>query len=223
MMAAPKRIGVRANLPTIEEIREALGIADSSQDAAIQSMFNSTIAIIEAYLQRGIVRADEIEEVDPPDSRLSALLLFRFPIESVATVTHDGLALTGFRVQKASGILRWPDGWARHRQCCRYDRQIIVSYTGGYADDAWPADLLDAVMSTFYRRWHATGGTGNAAEIDASASENRSVSIDGLTIEHRDPPQSVYAFGGALIPINIYLAPVAAQLEPYRVYRAGGV
>jgi hypothetical protein len=219
MSSPPFTLNARARFPTIEEIREALGIADDSQDEAITATLAAVVALVESYLQRGIVRADEIEEIDPPDSRLSAVLLFRFPIASVASVTQDGALRTGYRVQSNSGILRWPTGrWTRAWQECLHDIPLIVSYTGGYPEDGWPADLLWAVMDVFYRRWALTGG--EAAQVDTGGAI-RSVAVDGMTVTIDSPTYAGSAFAESVIPVE--LVPVAAILDPYRVRRAGGV
>ena len=217
----PKRANVRASLPPIEDIREALGIADNAKDDEITALMSSTIALIETYLGRGFIRADEVEEIDPPESRLDAVLLFRYPVESVTSVTRNDVALTGYRLQKAAGVLRFGEACGRRRRvCCEENWPLVVSYTGGYADDALPADLVDCVMRVFYGRWQSTGGTGNLADAD-SGGAIRSVAVDGLTVTRDSPSYAGAAFADAVIPPE--LASVAAALDPYRARRAGGV
>lgn len=218
------RVKSTVAFPTIEQIKQALGIeaSDQSKDQAITTMLASTISIIESYLRRGIAFAHEIEEFDPPETRADALLLYRFPVSEVQSVTQEGAPITGYRVHKRPGVVRWRDAWCTVRCGCEHMLSVVVEYDGGYPDDAWPADLLDAVMQTFYSRWNSTGGTGNLAKIDASESANRSVSVDGLTIT-REGVQSTYAFGGTVMPVNTLLAPVAALLDPYLARPLGGV
>ena len=108
----------------------------------------------------------------------------------------------------------------RWRGCCENVPQVIIEYDGGYPDDAWPADLLDAVMRAFYGRWQSTDGTGNIATI-AGGAANRSITIDGLTITRDAPSYAGTALAEQVLPPE--LAMDAAQLDPYRSRRVGGV
>jgi hypothetical protein len=120
------------------------------------------------------------------------------------------------------GVLEWSEG------CCHIPHQgwgrdpiIVVDYAGGYADDAWPADLLDAVMRVFYARWNASGGTGNAAQASGTGAAIRSVTVDGLTVQYGDALASLSGSDGGPVPPE--LAGVAALLEPYRMRLVTGV
>jgi hypothetical protein len=207
-----------ASIPTIDEIKAALGIetGDASKDEAIQSMLDATIALIESYLGRGIAHAAVVEEFDPPENANPALLVFRFPIEVVNSVKQYGNALTGWRAYKTPGIVQWRGTHCAIRRACCDDmgEPVVVDYVGGYADDAWPADLLEAVMRAFYIRWNATGGTGNLADVVNAPGNNRSVSVDGLTITRDSQMYAGEGFAGQAVPPE--LTSVAAMLEPYR-------
>lgn len=210
-----------AALPTLEQIKEQLGISGAESDAAITALLASTIAMVETYLGRGIkYMANAVEEFDPPDSRGPGLFVFRFPVEQVISITQEGADLTGWRVFKADGEVRLRNfccGDWRGR-ACRQDVLIVVNYAGGYPDDAWPTDLVAAVMRVFYDRWAATGNTGNTSSMEA-AGANRSVSIDGLTITRESLASN--ALGELAIPPE--LLAVAAALDPYRARRGTGV
>lgn len=214
-----------ASLPTLAEIKTALGIdaSDTSKDAAITSLLAATIAIVETYLGRGIIRAAVVEEFPPPDNYDPALSLFRFPVDHVNSVTQEGAALAGFRVEKEPGIVRWRMGncFARRACCGELELPIVVDYVGGYPDDNWPADLIEAVMRSFYGRWHATGGSGNLADAVQAGGPNRSVSVDGLTITRDAASYAGDAFSGQAVPPD--LVGVAAMLEPYRSRIVTGV
>jgi len=213
-----------ATFPTIDEIKLTLGIDpnDVTYDEAIASNLAATISLIESYLGRGIAYADELQEFDPPDTENPALLLYRFPVDVVNEVTVEGQALGGWRVQKRSGIVRWHEACACTvaHYCCRSAPQIVVDYTGGYPDDAWPADLLDAVMQVFYGRWRASNNTGNIAEIPSGGGV-RSVSVDGLTVQYDSATFAGSAFAGSVVPPE--LTGVAAALDPYRARLLTGV
>ena len=155
-----------ATMPTLDEIKDMLGIppGDTTLDDEITDGMAATIAIVEAYLGRGVVFAAQLQLFEPVDSRNRRLMLFRFPVTEVREVTVDGTPVTGWRLFKASGILQWRDG-CYFPHSCAAEPIISVDYSGGYADDAWPPDLMDAILRAFFARWHATGDTGNSADM----------------------------------------------------------
>jgi hypothetical protein len=214
-----------ASLQTVDEIKAALGIdaGDTSKDAAIQAMLDATVAVIEAYLGRGIASAPMIEEFEPPDNHNPSLLLYRFPVEIVNEVSQDATIINGWRVFKGSGVLQWrSNNCAIRRACCgENDVPVVVDYVGGFADDAWPPDLAEAVMRAFYIRWNATGGTGNLSEVVNAPGNNRSVSVDGLTVTRDSQMYAGEGFAGQAVPPE--LVSVAAMLEPYRSRIVTGV
>jgi len=214
------RTGVRpvASLQTVEEIKVALGIPpeDTSKDAAIAAMLEATVALIEVYLGRGIQSAPMVEEFEPPDNFNPSLLLYRFPVEIVNDVTQGPITLAAWRIYKASGILQWRSNNCTIRRACCGENEVpvVVDYVGGFAADQWPPDLAEAVMRAFYIRWAATGGTGNLSEVVNAPGNNRSVSVDGLTITRDSQMYAGEGFAGQAVPPE--LTSVAAMLEPYR-------
>lgn len=208
-----------ASLPTLDEIKAALGIdpADTTKDAAIERTLEAVIDIIETYCGRGFAYKDVVEEFDPITSRDRWFLLFRFPVKSLTKVS-DGtsdFAASSFQLFKAKGLLRVTPGW----MCCASDRAVIVEYAGGYEDDDWPAGLVDVINGFFYAKWSAQGA-GNVANA-STAGAVKSASVDGLTVTYADAlGASSSALNEAVIPAG--LEPWAAQLEPYRARRAMG-
>lgn len=208
-----------ATMPTLDEIKDMLGIppGDTSLDDEITDGMAATIAIVEAYLGRGVVWGPELQLFEPVDSRNRRLMLFRFPVTEVREVTVDGTPVTGWRLFKASGILQW-------RDICPYpyggEPVISVDYSGGYADDAWPPDLLDAILRAFFARWHATGDTGNSADM-SSQGPIRTVGVDGSTVTWADHQATAEDSGAGPIPPE--LLGVSAMLDPYRQRMVTGV
>jgi hypothetical protein len=209
-------------MPTLDEIKDALGIppSDTSLDQAIADAFAATIAIIEAYLGRGIAWGPMLQTFEPVDTRNPKLLLYRFPVTTVRTVTVDDALVEGWRVLSAQGVIEWrgPHYWP-HTECGR-EPVVAIDYDGGYADDAWPADLMDAIMRAFYARWHATGDTGNTADISTGGAIT-SLSVDGSSIAFGEPGVNAAEFGGKPWPPE--LQGVVAILEPYRQRLVTGV
>ena len=211
-----------APFPLLPEVRARLGIAegDTSKDAQIAATMQSTIALVEGYLGRGIANVPDFTQVfEPVDTRDRRLFLSRFPVQSVTSVTiDDGAAAPGaWRLFGKQGVLELGDGCAAHF-CARLPI-ITVVYSGGYPDEAWPADLLDAVMQVFYGRWARANSTDPAG---ASAAPVRSWTADGLTISYADANVGMgSAYASDVIPPEI--APVAAMLDPYRRRNVWGV
>jgi hypothetical protein len=206
------------SLPTVDEIKAALGIesSDVSKDDAIESMLEATIALIESYLGRGIQSAPEVQDFEPPEMHFPSLLLYRFPVSVVNSVSQDARAISGWRIRKSDGVLQWrPRECYVRRACCgEIEAPVTVDYIGGYGDGEWPANLVEAVMRAFYIRWNATGGTGNLSEVVNAPGNNRSVSVDGLTITRDSSMYAGEAFAGQAVPPE--LTSVAAMLEPFR-------
>jgi len=213
-----------ATMPTLDEIKDMLGIppGDTSLDDEITDTMAATIAIVERYLGRGVVFGAEVQPFEPVDSRNPRLLLYRFPVSEVRSVTVDGQPVTGWRLFAASGILEWGFGcghgapWA----CCSHDPIISVDYSGGYADDAWPADLMDAILRAFFARWRMTGDTGNTADMSTQGPITQ-IAVDGSSVMYGTPGVDAAEFGGKPWPPE--LQGVIAILEPYRQRVVTGV
>lgn len=219
--------GVRsatATFPTLDDIKAALGIpaGDTTKDQAITNGMLSTVAMIETYLGRGIAYADESQQFEPIDTRDPKLFLWRFPVDTVAEVIVEGSPVTGWRVYPRQGVIDLGRGCCTHgpRQCCDEEPLITVRYTGGYPDDAWPPDLLEAVMRAFYGRWNATGG--NIANTTGNVGPVKSWSADGLSVTMAEASSGMGA-GSSSDVIPPDLVNVAAMLDPYRVRFVRGV
>ena len=211
-------------MPTLDDLKDMLGIAtgDTSLDDEITDGFATTLAVVEAYLGRGVAFADQVQAFEPVESRNRRLMLFRFPVSEVRTVSVDGAPVTGWRVFHQSGILEWRDGCCAYlsRAPCGQEPVISVEYSGGYADDAWPADLMDAILRAFFARWHSTGDTGNTADI-SSQGPIRNVNTDGSGVTWADHQATAEHSGAGPIPAE--LIAVSAQLDPYRQRLVTGV
>lgn len=218
-----------ASLPTVDEIKQALGIdpADTSKDAALQMNLDATVAIVEGYCSRGLAFADVVEDHEPIDTRNPKLLLYRFPVKAVTAVEVETVPgsdawseLVGWRVFKRQGVLQWASGCCLpSHYCCGSEPVIRVNYSGGYEDPNWPPDLIDAITRAFYFRWNESAG-GSAADVGGP--RVKSASVDGLMVSYGDASSAVsgYLSDDAIPP---ELVNVAAILEPYRARRATGI
>jgi hypothetical protein len=213
--------------PSRDALKVLLGIDedDDTQDAALAQTMATTIALIEAYLGRGIAYLPAaVHRFESLDARQQKLLLYRFPVASITSVTIEGAAVTGWRLFKSLGILQWRDfPWVGAVEYGR-DTVVEVTYAGGYPDNEWPADLLSAVVQAFQERWNATVGAvavvGGATL--AEAGPIKSLTVDGLAVTYADSGTTVAGevSGG---PIPAELNAVAALLDPYRQRMVLGV
>jgi hypothetical protein len=202
----------------LEEIKAQLGITGNAQDAALTANMRGTLTLIENYLGRGIVeRATPPQVFEPPDTRDPRLFLTRFPVaEILSVIIKDGAPIPGWRLFATTGVLELGygcgDWWRYPREGCCPAPTIVVDYIGGYPQDCWPPDLLEAVMRTFYGRWNASGG--NIATAQAGGPV-KSWSADGLAIVMGDSTVGLGEISDNVIPADILN--VAAMLDPYRV------
>jgi hypothetical protein len=213
--------------PDIDTIKAILGIdlSDTTNDAQLEALLNSTLAMLEGYCGRTLEEGDYTEEFAPIDSRDNVLMLRAWPTSVVTSVTRDGVALTDWYLDGARGMLTqykppaygyryWmgPSVW----RSCRPALPVIVSYTGGYPLDAWPAALVDVLNCVIRDRW-ATEQPGGAGGIPV-----KGFTVDGLRVDYdvNDPDRGAEVKDGNVPP---YLSPYAAQLAPFvdsRVYGA---
>ena len=222
LLAAIRAAPMSAPFPSLDELKEMLGIpaSDVSQDADITAMMAATIAIVETYLGRGIQEFSGPEQFEPIDTRNPKLLLYSFPVRTVRTVTSDGAPVSGFRIYNDSGVLEWQAQGCAPRTCAGRDPIVVVDYDGGYEDDAWPPDLLDAVLRVFASKWQATGGTGSVMDAPAGGAV-KSVTVDGLAVSYGDPNAAAAEFSG--VPVPPELAGVVGLLDPYRQRLVTGI
>lgn len=218
-----------ASLPTLDEIKERLGIdpGDTSQDEDLERNLETTIAIIERYCSRGLVLADVVETQEPIATRNPKLMLYRFPVKEVTAVEVESTpgadvwaAAPGWYVLKRQGALGWGRGCFHVPHACGEAAVVRVTYSGGYDADEWPADLVDAIMRAFYYRWNDSAGSGSATE--AGGPRVKSASVDGLMVTYGDASSAVSGYlSDAAIPPE--LVSVAPMLEPYRDRLVSGI
>lgn len=228
---APRLLGgstVTVEFPTLDEIKTVLGIpaGDSSKDQQLTDLINATVAMIETYLGRGIAFARITQEFGPIETRDPRLFLSRYPVQQVHSVTVDGQAqpADSYWLYPNTGILQWRAGCGcthfMSRACAR-DVLALVDYEGGYPDDAWPPDLCEAVMRTFYARWAALASSAGSVPPAAGAPV-KAWTADGLSIQYDTATQpGLGELASSSIPAD--LLPVAAMLDGYRARRVPGV
>lgn len=101
---------------------------------------------IEAYCRRSFLTATYEQTFYSDDYCVSKeLQTFQFPVQEVASVEQDGVAVTDFRLHKPTGILTRKGGFF-------YGLETVVTYTAGY--DEVPAPVTNAVYSLVEERYN---------------------------------------------------------------------
>jgi hypothetical protein len=117
----------------------------TAADAELTRLLDVASVSVEQYLERTLLSASHTERRS--GSGLDTLLLRDTPVSAVASLTIDGVA-----VAASNGTT---DGYLFENQsifltCGRVftpgRRNVLVTYTGGYAANAMPADITHAVI-----------------------------------------------------------------------------
>lgn len=132
------------DLATLATVKAALGITDGTEDATLPPLISSASAAIAGYCNRVFIEED-VEETLRPCGRQHELMLARYPVSNVGSVTEDDdvVAPSGYEVDLAIGIISrlfgdrggyWSGG------------KIVVAYKAGYPIAEVPAGLVQAVI-----------------------------------------------------------------------------
>lgn len=120
----------------VDDIKTLLGVTGNAYDDAIAKAAPIVTEYFETYCRRGLAySAEVIEELDA----VRRLPLFRWPIDTVASLVIGGAPLTPVRIEKARGIV------VTGLRCSSL--MAVVTYSGGYPQDAVPLDLAQAYAS----------------------------------------------------------------------------
>jgi hypothetical protein len=111
-------------LTTLTAVKLHLGITDESDDALLTQLINEASDDIAGNCNRTLTRETRTAEKYIGDGSPD-IYLELYPVESIASVTIDGLAVTDYELTAKSGRLFRENGWD-------YDATILVTYTGGY-------------------------------------------------------------------------------------------
>jgi hypothetical protein len=152
------------DLAALSDIKDELGIKDNSNNAILQRYLTSASAMVAQYCNR-VFPAETLTETFWAQRDLwprvilggvQDLQLSRWPIQSVTSVTENGIALvqdTDFKINAANGQLvrldvnGYPKSWPLY--------PIVVVYVGGF--DKMPTDVQDAVIRMVTKRYVAKG------------------------------------------------------------------
>lgn len=124
------------DLTSVDAVKLELGITDSSSDAHLLTLIHQASGIVADYCGR-VFGSEEVSQTfwhEAGDSSFEYLVLDRFPVSSIDTVTVDDVEIDSaeYRLVANSGLLYALDssGYPTHWFFCK---SAIVNYTGGYA------------------------------------------------------------------------------------------
>lgn len=184
------------DLISLADLKLALGITVSDEDAALQAAITFQSRIIADYCERRFGLADALEtftfdfnEVVLPRQ---ALTLSLYPVNDIVEVSTAGATEADYEFDPASGRL-WTNGvWA--------ETVITVLYSGGYdLPEGAPARLQAAVI---------------AAVNEGRTTGSRDAGI--REVQHGDTRVSYFTPSLSTASSGFLSAPVTDLIKPYR-------
>jgi hypothetical protein len=132
------------DLATLESVKAALGIADSSEDLTLPPLITQASAGIAKHCNRTFIEED-VDETFRTDGRDCGLLLSRYPISEIAAATENGTALdpADFEADPSAGII---NRLYSDRIGCWQRGKVVISYTAGYPIADVPGDIVRALV-----------------------------------------------------------------------------
>ena len=185
--------------PTVEDVKEYLGITEQYEDAYIQGQINACVAVIEGYLGRKIPMAVDTQtfrltDCDKAFHFYSRLSLHRYPVTEITETTPPNIEMK----LDENGML-----------CANFQQysEVTIKYHGGICPI--PSSLLDVFYNMMSVRYSLKG-----YQVPLSGSIKK-VAIPGVMSEENfDSGTSVTTSGfGLASPDNFTYA-----LDPYKAW-----
>src|SRR5215469_6241254 len=145
------------DLVSLADLKLALGITDTSEDAELQAAITFQSQIIAEYCDRrfGLAQAQETFTFDRGENvrTREALTLSLYPVTGVTDVSISGASTTDYTFDPISGRLWLPymyQYWQSGFFLYGYGpNPIVVTYSGGYdLPEQAPARLQRAIIET---------------------------------------------------------------------------
>jgi hypothetical protein len=196
-----------AALLDLEQVKALLGITDTASDAKLTAALPVVTEHFENYCKRGLAYVADVVEEQALAARLP---VFRYPIDTVTELLVDGAVPTyAYTVDQARGYIL-----LQYAACVFWYPQVArVTYSGGYPQDAVPADLADAYArccADYAGVAYSVGAsTGGGAPLKALG-----LGSGALTVSFDTGAQASAYNTSAVPPL---LAPYHFTLEHYRM------
>jgi hypothetical protein len=146
-------------LVTLESVRRELDLRDDGDDVLLAALIDQASDAVRGWCSRSFA-LETVSETFRLRRVTDSLLLARWPVVSVASITHDGSALTAadYEMELDRGIVYRLDG-ADSRDCWRPGK-IVVQYDAGYilpdaANRTLPQAIERATIALVKAAWFA--------------------------------------------------------------------
>jgi hypothetical protein len=184
------------DLVSLDDLKLALGIEGSADDAALQAAITFQSRLIAEYCDRRFGRAECLEtftfdrnEVLPTRQ---ALTLSLYPVVEVIEISTLGATAADYEFDPPTGRIWMPDGV--------WENKITVAYSGGYdLPEGAPARLAKAVIEAVF-------------EVRSSGGRDPSI----RDISHGDTRISYFTSATATANSGFLSAPVIDLIRPFR-------
>jgi len=141
----------------ILRVRIGLDAADASKDDTIEQASETALALMGNYCDRRFPQVVDVLEFFTHITGLT-IPLIRYPLVSITSIVdNNGTNISAYHIAAQRGIINLDVRGTFH--------ELIVTYTGGYAEGEYPADLLSAFYSTFDQEFAAVGGSSGAGSV----------------------------------------------------------
>ena len=187
------------DLTTIETVRAELGITDRAEDENLARWITQASRVIGEYCNRVFAKETVAETFRLPAFTKDDLVLSRYPIKEIVSVTENDTALiecADFEVGLDAGFLTrlrddTPTSWSPGK--------ITVVYTAGYAllqDLPYSIERACIALVNQYRysaerdpqlRSETTDGAGSSSYFDGMEAGGLSPEVRGLLDQYRIP------------------------------------
>lgn len=148
---------------TLADVRAWLtGIQPSqtTDDVLLTSLIARASAFIDSYIGRGIISADYTETLNGNDS--DSMFVKNFPITAVSSVTVDLYTYSPSNTPLGFGYTFDSNRvYLRGGRFCRGSQNVVISYTGGYAQV--PADIQQAAIELVVFKYKSRNHVGMAS------------------------------------------------------------
>lgn len=187
------------DLTTIETVRAELGITDRAEDENLARWITQASRVIGEYCNRVFAKETVAETFRLPAFTKDDLVLSRYPIKEIVSVTENGTALTesaDFEVGFDAGFLARLRG---DTLTCWAPGKITVVYTAGYTllqDLPYSIERACIALVNQYRysaerdpqlRSETTDGAGSSSYFDGMEAGGLSPEVRGLLDKYRIP------------------------------------
>ena len=164
--------------------RTRIGLAsnDATKDTLLTAALDTAIAVSEQHCNRKFKQVDGVISLYHVMS--NTLQLPRYPINTLTSITADGVVITERHVDYDAGLIMLDGFLVAH--------EIEVDVDAGYA--TYPADLELAFWMVFDAIWPAVSGSGAAA---AGSGPIKAIRSNGASVEYDTSGGAVSGFASS--------------------------